>query len=70
MIPVCVRKGLLYGDLQRTCIQGPLLFRREFFLSSSPALLGLALNTAFYPSILVPFWGPSGPCEYAGGAPS
>ena len=64
MIPTCVTKGLPYGGLQRTCVQGPGLFWGEFFLSSSPSLLGLALNTVFYPSIQL-FWGSSGPCEYA-----
>lgn len=37
---------------QRTCIQGPGLSQGEFFISSSPTLLGLALNTVSYPSIL------------------
>lgn len=57
------------GFRQRTCIRGPMLFPGKVFLSSSPALLGRTLNTVFYPSILSPFWGPCGPCEYTGGAP-
>lgn len=55
---MCVRKGLCIGALPRTCIQGPMLFWGEFFLSSSPTLLGLALNTVLYP--LFPPFGPSG----------
>lgn len=53
MISTCVRKGLPNGARQRTCIQGPELSQGEFFFSSSPTLLGLALNTVFYSSILM-----------------
>lgn len=52
VIPTCVRKGLPKGARQRTCVQGPELSQGEFFFSSSPTLLGLALNTVFYPFIL------------------
>lgn len=40
----------------------------QFFLWSSPTLLGLALNTVFCPFVQ-PFWGPCRPCEYAGVIP-
>ena len=50
-MPVCVRKGLPAGVLQRTCVQGPGLIWGEFFLWSCPTLLGHALNTVFGPSV-------------------
>lgn len=50
-MPVCVRKGLPVGVLQRTCVQGPGLVWGQFFLWSCPTLLGHALNTIFGPSV-------------------
>lgn len=50
-MPVCVRKGLPDGVLQRTCVQGPGLIWGEFFLWSGPILLGHALNTVSCPSV-------------------
>lgn len=65
---VCAEGPSVWGSAQGRG-QGPVLFREEFFLSASPALLGPALNTVFYPSVLSALLGTSGPREYAGGAP-
>lgn len=66
MIPMCQRKGLSYGVLQRSCIQGPILF----WGNSSPTLPGLTLNMFSTPPSFRPSGGRLVPVSTLGCSPT
>ena len=64
---VCKEGPSGWGSAEELC-SGTWARLGQFFLWSSPTLLGHALNTVFCPFVQ-PFWGPCCPCEYAGVIP-